>query len=67
MSERKLSQLFQNARERSPTILFFDEIDALAAKRTATISNHAAQLASHFLNELDGVDNKNDGIYISSN
>ncbi len=64
ISERRLSQLFINAREKAPAILFFDEIDALATKRSAATATHSAQLASHFLNELDGADNSNEGLLI---
>lgn len=64
ISEKKLSRLFENARNNTPGIIFFDEIDALAAKRSATTATHTAQLASHFLNELDGVDCSNEGLLI---
>jgi AAA+ superfamily predicted ATPase len=65
MSERRLSQLFKNARERAPAVLFFDEIDALASKRTNASATHAAQLVSHFLAEMDGSSGaSNDGLFV---
>ena len=37
-SERALQTLFRRARAASPSIIFFDEIDAIAAKRGAEVS-----------------------------
>jgi transitional endoplasmic reticulum ATPase len=63
-SERRLTALFERARAHKPAVLFFDEIDALGSRRTTTSATHQAQLVSHFLTELDGIDNRNDGILI---
>ena len=35
-SEKKLHALFQTARQQAPTILFFDEVDALGGRRSAS-------------------------------
>lgn len=32
-SEKKLSEVFNLARSNNPSVLFFDEVDALASKR----------------------------------
>lgn len=32
-SEKNIREIFQNARDKSPSILFFDELDALVPKR----------------------------------
>ena len=63
-SEQRLSGIFQNARSTTPSVLFFDEIEALGAKRSTSTSSHIAQLASHFLSEMDGVDSANQGVLI---
>lgn len=63
-SEQRLSQIFQTARGTTPAVLFFDEIEALGAKRSTSTSSHIAQLASHFLSEMDGVGDANDGVLI---
>ncbi|MEM6943765.1 MAG: ATP-binding protein [Pseudomonadota bacterium] len=63
-SERHLSSFFERARRKAPAVLFFDEIDALASKRTTTSATHQAQLVSHFLAEMDGVDAKNEGVLL---
>ncbi len=63
-SEQRLSRIFQSARSETPSVLFLDEIEALGAKRSTSTSSHIAQLASHFLSEMDGVDANNDGMLI---
>lgn len=62
--ERRLSALFEKARGSAPAILFFDEIEALAAKRSTATASHVSQLISHFLYELDGVDTDNKGVLV---
>ena len=63
-SEQRLSAIFRTARSSTPTVLFFDEIDALGARRSTSTSSHIAQLASHFLSEMDGVEASNEGILV---
>lgn len=63
-SEQRLSQVFATARSETPAVLFFDEIDALGAKRSQSTSSHVTQLASHFLNEMDGVGARNAGVLV---
>ncbi|VDB92141.1 unnamed protein product [Peniophora sp. CBMAI 1063] len=54
-SERAVREVFRKARAAAPSILFFDEIDALATARDGQEgSNHAGVLTS-LLNEMDGV------------
>ena len=63
-SEKRLSAAFENARSSKPAVLFFDEIEALAARRRFGHADHGASLVSTFLNELDGVNANNEGILI---
>ncbi|KAG7444103.1 AAA-domain-containing protein [Guyanagaster necrorhizus] len=57
-SERAVREIFRKARAVSPSIIFFDEIDALATSRTSSEHNagssHEGVLTS-LLNEMDGV------------
>lgn len=63
-SEKRLANVFENARTAKPSVLFFDEIEALAARRRFGHADHGASLVSTFLNELDGVNASNDGILV---
>ncbi len=63
-SERNLHQIFENAREHSPCVLFFDEVDALGASRSDMRQSAARQLINQFLAELDGVKASNEGVLI---
>ena len=63
-SEKRLTALFQKARESVPAVLFFDEVEAIAAKRSAATASHVAQLVSHFLQELDGASSDNRGVLV---
>jgi len=63
-SERNLHALFEQAREQTPCVLFFDEVDALGASRTDLRQSAGRNLVNQFLNELDGLSSKNDGLLI---
>lgn len=63
-SERKLHAIFQQARENTPAVIFFDEIEALAAKRQHSREATSAKLVSQFLSELDGFSQNNEGVLI---
>ncbi|ORX59629.1 AAA-domain-containing protein [Hesseltinella vesiculosa] len=57
-SEKAVQQLFKKARAASPSIVFFDEIDALAVKRGSSgdSTSVADRVLSQLLNELDGIE-----------
>jgi AAA+ superfamily predicted ATPase len=64
-SERNLRATFDMARRNRPCVLFFDEVDALAARRSDMRQAHNRQLVNQFLAELDGVDqNANEGVLV---
>jgi AAA family ATPase len=54
-SERILRDIFQKARAASPSIIFFDEIDAIASKRSST-SHGSVNVLTTLLNEMDGIE-----------
>jgi SpoVK/Ycf46/Vps4 family AAA+-type ATPase len=62
-SERKLHEVFQTARRNAPTVLFFDEIDALGQKR-AQRQSAGRTVVNQLLNEMDSVENDNEGVFI---
>ncbi|MBI2809520.1 MAG: AAA family ATPase [Candidatus Melainabacteria bacterium] len=63
-SERNLHDIFESARRNTPVVLFFDEVDALAASRNTMKNNGGRQVINQFLAELDGVDTNNEGVLI---
>ncbi|WP_215398956.1 ATP-binding protein [Rheinheimera oceanensis] len=63
-SERKLHAIFEQARSKTPAVIFFDEIEALAAKRQHTREATSSKLVSQFLSELDGFSQNNQGVLI---
>ena len=52
-SERNIRQLFERARENRPSIIFIDEIDAIAGRR-GSIEVHDSQI-NQLLAEIDGI------------
>ncbi|MBI4690606.1 MAG: CDC48 family AAA ATPase [Nitrospirae bacterium] len=56
-SEKGIREVFKKAKQASPTILFFDEIDSLVPMRgTAGDSQVIERVISQFLTEMDGVE-----------
>ena len=57
-SEKGVREAFKKAKQASPCILFFDEIDALAPARGGGVSDaHVSErVISQFLTELDGIE-----------
>ncbi|MEZ5300272.1 MAG: AAA family ATPase [Verrucomicrobiales bacterium] len=63
-SEQKLHRIFEFARQHAPAVLFFDEVDALAADRKDLRTSAGRTLINQFLAEMDGSVESNDGILI---
>lgn len=63
-SESKLHAVFEQARQNSPSVVFFDEVEALAAKRQHTREATSSKLVSQFLAELDGFAQDNHGVLV---
>ncbi|WP_400192114.1 AAA family ATPase [Hymenobacter sp. B81] len=63
-SEKKLHELFELARLQAPCVLFFDEVDALAANRHDLRQSAGRTLINQFLEELDGARSSNDGVLV---
>ncbi|KAL4923271.1 putative AAA family ATPase [Aspergillus undulatus] len=54
-SERALREIFRKARSARPSIIFFDEIDAIASRRGST-SQGGVNVLTTLLNEMDGIE-----------
>jgi transitional endoplasmic reticulum ATPase len=63
-SERNLHDIFEQARESKPCVLFFDEVDALGASRGDMKQSAGRQVINQFLSELDGIKGNNAGLLI---
>jgi len=63
-SERKLLAIFEQARNEIPSVLFFDELEALAGKREYGRNSSSANVVSQFLSELDGFAQNNKGVLV---
>ncbi len=54
-SEKNVKEVFDNARKNAPTVLFFDEIDAVAKKRSGESLDEVGQrVLSELLQQIDG-------------
>jgi transitional endoplasmic reticulum ATPase len=66
-SEKAVHGIFKKAKQSAPTILFFDEIDALAPRRgEETGSGATERVASQFFNELDSLSDLSQVIVIGA-
>ena len=63
-SEKRMAALFAEARSKTPAVLFFDEIEALASRRGASETTHTGPLVSTFLSEMDGIGADNEGVLV---
>ncbi|QLL33269.1 hypothetical protein HG536_0E01800 [Torulaspora globosa] len=55
-SERAIRDIFRKARAAAPSIIFFDEIDALSPDRDGPSTSAAGHVLTSLLNEIDGVE-----------
>ena len=67
MGAVKVRQLFQEAREKAPSIIFIDEIDAVGKKRSASnapnMNDEREQTLNQILSEMDGFE-PNKGVMV---
>lgn len=65
-SEEEIRRVFERARANSPTIIFFDEIDAVAKERGSnnTSSGVSERIVNQLLSEMDGVEENEEDIIV---
>lgn len=63
-SEKRLHEIFEQARRQGPTVLFFDEVDALGLKRSADPRASTRGVSAQFLEELDGAAADNADVFV---
>ena len=57
-SEKAVRDIFKKARMSSPSIIFFDEIDAMASSRSSESSGVEDKVLCQLLNEMDGIEGR---------
>jgi len=65
-SEKGVRRVFKRARLAAPSIIFFDEIEALVPQRGLDASGVMDRVISQFLTEFDGISRLNDVIVIGA-
>jgi transitional endoplasmic reticulum ATPase len=65
-TEGKLRDLFREARENSPSIIFIDEIDALAPRREEAFGDVEKRVVGQLLALMDGVSERGDVVVIGA-
>jgi transitional endoplasmic reticulum ATPase len=66
-SEKGVRETFRRAKQVSPTIILFDELDAVAPTRGASSDSHVTErVVSQLLTELDGLEELKDVVVIGA-
>lgn len=63
-SEQKLHAVFDEARRKAPSVLFFDEVDALGLQRAKLVTGAMRGVITQFLAELDGFQGRNERVLV---
>jgi transitional endoplasmic reticulum ATPase len=65
-SEEKLREIFKEANEKAPTIIFMDEIDAIAPKREEATNEVERRMVSQLLTLMDGMPHRGQVIVVAA-
>jgi transitional endoplasmic reticulum ATPase len=66
-SEKAVREIFKKARQVAPCIVFLDEIDSLAPKRSISSQNHVSErLVNQILTSMDGIEEMNGVIVLAA-
>ncbi len=66
-SEKGVREVFKKAKQTAPTIILFDEIDAIAPRRGAYSGSHVTEtVVNQLLTEMDGVENLENVVVIGA-
>ncbi|XP_036706416.1 nuclear valosin-containing protein-like isoform X2 [Balaenoptera musculus] len=57
-SERAVRQVFQRAKNSSPCVIFFDEVDALCPRRSVRETGASVRVVNQLLTEMDGLETR---------
>ncbi len=65
-SEAKLREIFKEAEENAPAIIFIDEIDAIAPKRGEVVGEVEKRVVAQLLSLMDGLESRGQVIVIAA-
>ncbi|MDD5340291.1 MAG: CDC48 family AAA ATPase [Candidatus ainarchaeum sp.] len=65
-SEERLRKLFAEAQENAPSIIFIDEVDAIAPKREEVVGEVEKRMVSQLLTTMDGLKARGEVIVIAA-
>jgi len=65
-TESKLREIFQKAKETSPSIIFIDEIDAIAPKREETFGDVEKRVVAQLLALMDGMSERGNVVVLGA-
>ena len=65
-SEARLREIFKEAREKAPSIIFIDEIDSIAPKREEVMGEVERRVVSQLLSVMDGLESRGKVIVIAA-
>ena len=63
-AEKHLHEIFHIARMNAPSVLFLDEVDAIASRRAGAADPARPSLVNQLLNELDDLSKGDDGVLV---
>ena len=66
ISEARLREIFKEAREKAPSIIFVDEIDSIAPKREEVTGEVERRVVSQMLSLMDGLEGRGKVIVIAA-
>ncbi|MDP7080069.1 MAG: CDC48 family AAA ATPase [Candidatus Undinarchaeales archaeon] len=65
-AEKRLRELFEEAQKNAPSIIFIDEIDAIAPKREDVVGGVESRVVAQMLASMDGINSRGQVIVIAA-
>jgi len=65
-SEARLREIFEQARQKAPSIIFLDELDSIAPKREQVVGEVEKRVVAQLLALMDGLESRGDIIVIGA-
>jgi transitional endoplasmic reticulum ATPase len=65
-SEKRIREIFEEAQENSPSIIFIDEIDSIAPKRSEVMGEVERRVVAQLLSNMDGLNQRGEVVVIGA-